>query len=52
MCAELRQVQPGRSYHAVEEVIVGDGRQRLGVSGWYVLETPDVLTNTEGFTDR
>jgi Rps23 Pro-64 3,4-dihydroxylase Tpa1-like proline 4-hydroxylase len=28
------EVQPGRSYHAVEEVIVGDGRQRLGVSGW------------------
>ena len=30
----VAQVQPGRSYHAVEEVIVGDGRQRLGVSGW------------------
>lgn len=29
------EVQPGRSYHAVEEVIVGDGRQRLGVSGWF-----------------
>lgn len=29
------QVQPGRSYHAVEEVIVGDGRRRLGVSGWF-----------------
>ncbi|RSH83926.1 hypothetical protein EHS25_005170 [Saitozyma podzolica] len=28
-------VQPGRSYHAVEEVVVGDGRQRLGVSGWF-----------------
>ena len=28
------EVQPGRSYHSVEEVIVGDGRQRLGVSGW------------------
>jgi Rps23 Pro-64 3,4-dihydroxylase Tpa1-like proline 4-hydroxylase len=28
------QVQPGRSYHSVEEVIVGDGRRRLGVSGW------------------
>lgn len=28
------EVKPGRSYHAVEEVIVGDGRQRLGVSGW------------------
>lgn len=30
------EVKPGRSYHAVEEVICGDGRQRLGVSGWYV----------------
>lgn len=29
------EVQPGRSYHSVEEVVVGDGRQRLGVSGWY-----------------
>lgn len=29
------EVQPGRSYHSVEEVIVGDGRQRLGVSGWF-----------------
>ncbi len=28
------EVQPGRSYHAVEEVVVGDGRQRLGISGW------------------
>lgn len=28
------QVQPGRSYHAVEEVVVGAGRQRLGISGW------------------
>jgi len=29
------EVQPGRSYHSVEEVIVGDGRQRLGISGWF-----------------
>ncbi|KAJ9098725.1 hypothetical protein QFC21_004373 [Naganishia friedmannii] len=29
------EVQPGRSYHSVEEVVVGDGRQRLGVSGWF-----------------
>lgn len=29
------QVKPGRSYHSVEEVIVGDGRMRLGVSGWF-----------------
>lgn len=28
------EVQPGRSYHSVEEVVVGEGRQRLGVSGW------------------
>ncbi len=28
------EVRPGRSYHSVEEVVVGDGRQRLGVSGW------------------
>lgn len=28
------EVKPGRSYHAVEEVICGEGRQRLGVSGW------------------
>jgi Rps23 Pro-64 3,4-dihydroxylase Tpa1-like proline 4-hydroxylase len=28
------EVQPGRSYHSVEEVVVGDGRQRLGISGW------------------
>ena len=32
--ANAVQVQPGRSYHSVEEVIVGDGRQRLGISGW------------------
>ncbi|ORX35046.1 Oxoglutarate and iron-dependent oxygenase degradation C-term-domain-containing protein [Kockovaella imperatae] len=31
----LFEVQPGRSYHAVEEVIVGEDRQRLGVSGWF-----------------
>ncbi|WVQ82610.1 hypothetical protein IAT38_004741 [Cryptococcus sp. DSM 104549] len=29
------EVKPGRSYHAVEEVVVGDGRHRLGVSGWF-----------------
>lgn len=28
------EVQPGRSYHSVEEVVIGEGRQRLGVSGW------------------
>jgi Rps23 Pro-64 3,4-dihydroxylase Tpa1-like proline 4-hydroxylase len=30
----IDQVQPGRSYHAVEEVVIGQSRQRLGVSGW------------------
>lgn len=29
------EVQPGKSYHSVEEVVVGDGRQRLGISGWF-----------------
>jgi len=31
------EVQPGRSFHSVEEVVVGtdeDGRQRLSISGW------------------
>ena len=32
------EVQPGRSYHSVEEVIVGGGndrRDRLSISGWF-----------------
>lgn len=33
------EVQPGRSFHAVEEIVVGgegeDGRQRLSISGWF-----------------
>lgn len=29
------EVQPGKSYHSVEEVVVGDNRQRLGISGWF-----------------
>ncbi|ETW84031.1 hypothetical protein HETIRDRAFT_433015 [Heterobasidion irregulare TC 32-1] len=32
------EVQPGRSFHSVEEVVVDegeDGRQRLSVSGWF-----------------
>jgi hypothetical protein len=30
------EVQPGRSFHSVEEVIVGeDGRARLSISGWF-----------------
>ncbi|KAE9404856.1 hypothetical protein BT96DRAFT_1016009 [Gymnopus androsaceus JB14] len=32
-------VQPGRSFHSVEEVVVGsggeDGRERLSISGWF-----------------
>jgi Rps23 Pro-64 3,4-dihydroxylase Tpa1-like proline 4-hydroxylase len=31
------EVQPGRSFHSVEEVVVDptDGRQRLSISGWF-----------------
>lgn len=32
------EVQPGQSFHSVEEVVVGegeDGRQRLSISGWF-----------------
>ncbi|WVQ72339.1 hypothetical protein IAR50_001890 [Cryptococcus sp. DSM 104548] len=29
------EVQPGRSYHAVEEVVIDEGRQRFSVSGWF-----------------
>lgn len=32
------EVQPGRSFHSVEEVVVApgpDGRQRLSISGWF-----------------
>ncbi|PPR04655.1 hypothetical protein CVT24_011873 [Panaeolus cyanescens] len=33
------QVQPGQSFHSVEEVVVGgegeDGRERLSISGWF-----------------
>ncbi|KAG8929087.1 hypothetical protein FRC02_006025 [Tulasnella sp. 418] len=34
----LFEVQPGHSFHSVEEVVVGtdeDGRQRLSISGWF-----------------
>ncbi|KAI0053613.1 nuclear protein [Auriscalpium vulgare] len=37
------EVQPGRSFHAVEEVVVGeaeDGRQRLSISGWFHAAQP------------
>ncbi|EKM59780.1 uncharacterized protein PHACADRAFT_250510 [Phanerochaete carnosa HHB-10118-sp] len=37
------QVQPGRSFHSVEEVVVGqgeDGRQRLSISGWFHAAQP------------
>ncbi|KXN89466.1 PKHD-type hydroxylase ofd1 [Leucoagaricus sp. SymC.cos] len=32
------EVQPGQSFHSVEEVVVGgdeDGRERLSISGWF-----------------
>jgi hypothetical protein len=30
------EVQPGRSFHSVEEVVVdGDGTERLSISGWF-----------------
>ncbi|KAK2465962.1 hypothetical protein APHAL10511_001603 [Amanita phalloides] len=32
------EVQPGKSFHSVEEVVVGgenDGRERLSISGWF-----------------
>ena len=28
------EVQPGKSYHSVEEVVGGEGRQRLSINGW------------------
>ncbi|KAI0774132.1 nuclear protein [Fomes fomentarius] len=37
------EVQPGRSFHSVEEVVVGeseDGRQRLSISGWFHATQP------------
>lgn len=37
------EVQPGKSFHSVEEVIVGggeDGRQRLSISGWFHAAQP------------
>ncbi|KDQ57021.1 hypothetical protein JAAARDRAFT_35618 [Jaapia argillacea MUCL 33604] len=43
----LFAIQPGRSYHAVEEVVVGgggeDGRQRLTISGWFHAAQPGEL---------
>ena len=38
------EVQPGHSFHSVEEVVVGsdgDSRQRLSISGWYHKPQPD-----------
>jgi Rps23 Pro-64 3,4-dihydroxylase Tpa1-like proline 4-hydroxylase len=29
------EVQPGKSYHSVEEVVVGEGKERLSISGWF-----------------
>ncbi|TBU49352.1 Oxoglutarate and iron-dependent oxygenase degradation C-term-domain-containing protein [Dichomitus squalens] len=37
------EIQPGRSFHSVEEVVVGeseDGRQRLSISGWFHAAQP------------
>lgn len=37
------EVQPGRSFHSVEEVVVDegeDGRQRLSISGWFHAAQP------------
>ena len=39
------EVQPGRSFHSVEEVVVGgegeDGRERLSISGWFHAAQPE-----------
>ncbi|KAI6100257.1 nuclear protein [Pisolithus sp. B1] len=29
------EVQPGKSFHSVEEVVVGEGYTRLSISGWF-----------------
>lgn len=29
------EVQPGKSYHSVEEVVIGEGKERLSISGWF-----------------
>lgn len=37
------EVQPGRSFHSVEEVVVGEGedsRERLSISGWFHAAQP------------
>ncbi|KAH9844166.1 nuclear protein [Rhodofomes roseus] len=37
------EVQPGQSFHSVEEVVVGegeDGRERLSISGWFHAAQP------------
>ena len=31
------EVQPGMSYHSVEEVVMGEGKERLSISGWSVI---------------
>jgi Rps23 Pro-64 3,4-dihydroxylase Tpa1-like proline 4-hydroxylase len=39
----LFEVQPGRSFHSVQEVVVGegeDGWQRLSISGWFHAAQP------------
>ena len=45
------EVQPGRSFHSVEEVVVGegeDGWQRLSISGWFHAAQP----GEEGYEDE
>ena len=37
-------VQPGRSYHAVQEVYCSD-KPRLSIQGWYHAETPPIGSN-------
>lgn len=40
----LSKVQPGKSFHSVEEVVVdtdANGRQRLSISGWFHASQPD-----------
>ncbi|KAI0268215.1 nuclear protein [Gloeopeniophorella convolvens] len=46
------EVQPGRSFHSVEEVVVGegdDGRQRLSISGWFHAAQPGEDGYEDGF---
>ena len=45
------EVQPGRSFHSVEEVVVGggeDSRERLSISGWFHAPQP----GEEGYVEE